>query len=270
MSGFTKLVPEIIQSSIWNEPPEIRCVWITMLAIKDENGYVQGDDRTISRLSNVTIESTRQALELFQRPDPGSKTPDNDGKRIAPAPGGWLVLNHENYRLHDDIQRDKSRERVRRFREKHNQLDNGNVTITLPSASVSASVSDLKGDCKGGHPNPQQVQEYAQSIGFRIDGQQFVDYYEARGWKYKGGVSMKNWQAAVRTWKRQGDAAPVKKPLYPAEALKLLEELRSQRKINYNRHEVNGVIPPEKPKAQALHSELCKKIVELEQSLRTT
>ena len=38
MSGFTKLVPEIVMSSIWNESPEVRCVWITMLAIKDENG----------------------------------------------------------------------------------------------------------------------------------------------------------------------------------------------------------------------------------------
>ena len=38
MSGFTKLVPEIVLSSIWNESPEVRCVWITMLAIKDENG----------------------------------------------------------------------------------------------------------------------------------------------------------------------------------------------------------------------------------------
>lgn len=32
MSGFTKLVPEIVMSSIWNESPEVRCVWIAMLA----------------------------------------------------------------------------------------------------------------------------------------------------------------------------------------------------------------------------------------------
>ena len=178
MSGFTKLVPEIIQSSIWNEPPEIRCVWITMLAVKDENGYVQGDERTIARLSNVTIESTHNALELFQRPDAHSKTPDNDGKRIAPAPGGWLVLNHENYRLHDYIQRDKSRERVRRFREKHNKRNIGNVTVTLPSASASASVSvsSPKGDCKG----------------------EFDSFWKA----YPRKIGKKN---ALKAWQRAGD-----------------------------------------------------------------
>lgn len=51
-------------------------------------------------------------------------------------------------------------------------------------------------------PSPKEAQDYAESIGFRLDGARFVDFYEARGWKYKGGVQMKNWKAAVRTWKR--------------------------------------------------------------------
>jgi hypothetical protein len=101
MSGFTKLVPEIIQSSIWNEPPEIRCVWIAMIATKDQNGYVRGDPRTIARMANVSLESTEKALALFQEPDPSSHTPDNEGRRIAAAPGGWIVLNHELYRTRD-------------------------------------------------------------------------------------------------------------------------------------------------------------------------
>jgi hypothetical protein len=53
-------------------------------------------------------------------------------------------------------------------------------------------------------PRPEQVNEYAATLGFQLDGQRFVDYYAARGWKYKGGVAMKDWRAAVRTWRRQG------------------------------------------------------------------
>ena len=49
-------------------------------------------------------------------------------------------------------------------------------------------------------PTPEEVSQYAQRIGADIDGQSFCDYYEARGWRYKGGVVMKSWQAAVRTW----------------------------------------------------------------------
>ena len=51
-------------------------------------------------------------------------------------------------------------------------------------------------------PTPLEVEEYAKSIAFALDGSAFCDYYEARGWKYKGGVAMKDWRAAVRTWKK--------------------------------------------------------------------
>lgn len=50
-------------------------------------------------------------------------------------------------------------------------------------------------------PAPEQVQAYAQSIGYTLDGQSFCDYYESRGWMI-GKSKMRNWQAAVRTWQR--------------------------------------------------------------------
>ncbi|MBE3142912.1 MAG: hypothetical protein IMZ61_03195 [Planctomycetes bacterium] len=53
-------------------------------------------------------------------------------------------------------------------------------------------------------PTPDEVTEYAKSIGFVLDGQYFCDHYEARGWKYNGGVRMASWKAAVRTWKHHG------------------------------------------------------------------
>ena len=54
-------------------------------------------------------------------------------------------------------------------------------------------------------PEPQQVTEYAESIGFALDGEAFCDFYESKGWKI-GQTPMKCWQAAVRTWKRRQKA----------------------------------------------------------------
>jgi len=51
-------------------------------------------------------------------------------------------------------------------------------------------------------PTPQEVEKYAQSIDFKVDGEYFVDYYTARGWEYKAGQKMKCWKGAVRTWKK--------------------------------------------------------------------
>lgn len=49
-------------------------------------------------------------------------------------------------------------------------------------------------------PQPNEVTEYAKTIGFRLDGQKFCDHYESRGWLI-GKTKMKSWKAAVRTWK---------------------------------------------------------------------
>lgn len=147
MSGFTKLVPEIIQSSIWNEAAEIRCVWIAMLATKDESGYVRGDVRTIARMANVSIEAATAALELFQQPDPSSHTPDNEGRRIMPAPGGWIVLNHELYRGRDH--RAEHAAYVREWR-KRKDVNTCDSQVNHPSASASVSASGSSdGGCKG-------------------------------------------------------------------------------------------------------------------------
>jgi len=151
MTGFTKLVPEIIQSSIWNESSDIRIVWITMLAVKDKDGYVRGDAATLARLANVPKEVAVEALEKFQAPDEGSHTPDNDGRRVVKSDGGWIILNHHLYRSKD--RSEYMRKYMREYREKVsvNSVNNVNTYVNLPSVSVSVSDSDSspEGECEG-------------------------------------------------------------------------------------------------------------------------
>jgi len=49
-------------------------------------------------------------------------------------------------------------------------------------------------------PTPEEVEAYGTTIGFAIDGHEFVDFYESKGWVI-GKTKMKDWKAAVRTWK---------------------------------------------------------------------
>jgi hypothetical protein len=51
-------------------------------------------------------------------------------------------------------------------------------------------------------PAPQDVEEYAKTINFTVDGEAFCSFYEARGWMM-GKAKMKSWKAAVRTWKQR-------------------------------------------------------------------
>lgn len=80
-------------------------------------------------------------------------------------------------------------------------------------------------------PTPEMVTRYAESIGYCLNGQRFVDHYESVGWKV-GRNPMKDWQAVVRTWKqrdeekiRQDTGCVMTTLLDPAEADRLLREV---------------------------------------------
>lgn len=51
-------------------------------------------------------------------------------------------------------------------------------------------------------PTADEVTAYCKSRANGIDGERFVDWYAARGWKV-GRDTMKDWKAAIRTWERR-------------------------------------------------------------------
>ena len=50
-------------------------------------------------------------------------------------------------------------------------------------------------------PIIEEIRAYCIEIGANINPEQFYDYYESKGWMI-GKNKMKDWKAAVRTWKR--------------------------------------------------------------------
>lgn len=57
-------------------------------------------------------------------------------------------------------------------------------------------------------PTVEDVRNYCRERNNNIDAEQFVDFYESKGWKI-GNSKMKDWRAAVRTWERR-NAKPKK------------------------------------------------------------
>ena len=51
-------------------------------------------------------------------------------------------------------------------------------------------------------PTLDEVKAYCAERGNNINAEQFIDYYEARGWELTKGRKMVDWKAAVRTWER--------------------------------------------------------------------
>jgi hypothetical protein len=79
---------------------------------------------------------------------------------------------------------------------------------TILNSDISKGISQGKGQSQSNRsvfkpPTPDEVQEYLDSQKCKFfDGEQFCDFYTARGWLI-GKNKMKDWKAAVRTWIRR-------------------------------------------------------------------
>lgn len=76
-----------------------------------------------------------------------------------------------------------------------NVNDNDNVNdIKKKDTKVSKEKSFIP-------PTVENVREYCQEGGYRVDAECFVDFYASKGWLV-GKTKMKDWKAAVRNWAR--------------------------------------------------------------------
>jgi len=101
-------------------------------------------------------------------------------------------LKVSNYNTYQDM-RNGTETEVKRKR-------NGSETEVKPIKELNNDKND-KYNRTFIKPTSQEVTNYAESIDFKLDGTYWVDHYEANGWMV-GKNKMKDWKAAVRTWKK--------------------------------------------------------------------
>lgn len=121
--SFVKLYGSILTSSVWSEDSDTKVVWITMLAMADQDGIVRASIPGLARFAGVSLEATETALNKFEAPDKYSVTTDDDGRRIEPVEGGWIILNHSKYRDMRTRRQVQDAERQKRKRERDTSRD---------------------------------------------------------------------------------------------------------------------------------------------------
>lgn len=125
--GYTKLFTDIVASSIWDEDDKTRIVWITLLALKDRNHFVRGTANFLALASRVKFDECERAVKRLSSPDAHSRTPDFEGRRIEPVPGGWRILNGEKYSrmLSKEERAEYNRNKQAEYRRRKKQLREG-------------------------------------------------------------------------------------------------------------------------------------------------
>ena len=157
--AYTKLDSGITESTIWQAPDATRLVWITMLARADQNGYVGASMPGLAGLARVALDDCIAAIEQLEAPDKWSRTKDHEGRRIAPADGGWVLLNYAKYRAlqNADDRRERSRLAMAALRErrKHLLTVNGSYQSCseLTQAEAEADTEEKKERDSGASPS---------------------------------------------------------------------------------------------------------------------
>jgi hypothetical protein len=148
--AYTKLFGSIVTSTIWQEDDKTRILWITMLALADQNGEVMASIPGLARLAGIGLADTEAALAKLLAPDPYSRTPDYEGRRIARIPGGWELLNHAKYRRLASLEeaRAANAERQRRHRARNPAVTPRNAPITRRDARVTSQTDKAEAEAE--------------------------------------------------------------------------------------------------------------------------
>jgi len=154
MSGYTKLFASLIHSTVWQEDAGVKVVWITMLAMADRDGVVHASVPGLAKAAGVPLEACEAALSKFLAPDPYSRTPDNEGRRIGKVAGGWELLNYLKYRLlmDADDQREKTAARVRKFRARNAARNAVKRSVTLGNGCNDIAKAKAEAEAELGTP----------------------------------------------------------------------------------------------------------------------
>jgi hypothetical protein len=100
LSGYTPVFDSVFQGSLCGKYPDLP-VWLVLLAMQQRGGIIDAHPSYIATVSGIPQADIEAAIVRFCLPDPSSRTPDHDGRRLEPLPDrgfGWRVLNHEKYR----------------------------------------------------------------------------------------------------------------------------------------------------------------------------
>lgn len=119
-----------------------------LIVLADADGIVDMTPQAICATTSIPIDILEKGLKKLSEPDPFSRTPGEEGRRIIcideHRPWGWQIVNYLKYKhLKDSNEvRAQTRERVRRHREKRNGEKQEVTAVTLGNAEKRYTDTD--------------------------------------------------------------------------------------------------------------------------------
>ena len=225
--GYTKLFSDIILSTVWRESNDVRILWITMLALKDERHEVSASIPGLADAAKITVEECEKGLAVLSSPDKYSRSTEFEGRRIAKCDGGWLILNGEKYRQKRDLTERKEYKRLKQqeYRgrvDKRGQAwtnvdDVDNVDPTEHNITEHNIVKNKRSLTRFKKPSQVDVMNHFVAKGSSpLEASKFYNHYESNGWRVgKNPMKFKRtrWnivQSADASWMAAGNMGAIR------------------------------------------------------------
>jgi hypothetical protein len=209
MSQYTKLYKSIITSSVWQESKETKLVWITLLALCEKDGTVNGAVPGLAHIAGVTIPECVRAIGDLEKPDPYSRTKEHEGRRIKTIEGGWLVLNKEKYTYEDADRRDYYKE----YNAQRAQVRTSKHRVHTHKDKDKDKDEEKERE-EGLRPifSLQLCKDTGHLIGITDDKcESFYNHYNAQGWLMGNGLKITDLQSALVKWRNNAYKFPAAK-----------------------------------------------------------
>jgi hypothetical protein len=176
---YNKLFSKIVNSSVWMAPTDHRIIWITLLALMDQDGFVAvASIQNLAHTARIPLKAAQAAVTAFESPDVLAPTQEFEGRRIERVPGGWMVLHAPKYRAMATAEtiREQTRLRTQAYRQRKVTASDASVThrdeIVTPSETETNSKQIQKNTTAASRPDePLEFIEFKSIYPKRTGGQ---------------------------------------------------------------------------------------------------
>ena len=194
----------IIDSDLFLDMPQsAQCLYFHLGMRADDDGFVNSPKK-IQRIIGASNDDFKLLIAK---------------QFVIPFESGVVVIKH--WRIHNYIQKDRYKPTIHQEEKQTLFLDKSGSYQVVDTDCIqdvsemdnqlgkSGQTGQLGQSTKEGNrkrftpPSVDEVRAYCLERKNGIDPQAFVDYYEARGWKYGPGKPVVDWKACVRTWENR-------------------------------------------------------------------
>lgn len=214
---YGKLFSQMYDGTLATKGPWQALVTFQQLIIlADQSGVVDMTPESVARRTTIPLEIISQGIKALEEPDPSSRTPALEGRRIvrlsASRDWGWQIVNYDHYRKIRS--QEERREYMRKYQASRraeqkkapydvNSSVNNVSNVNQSSKQYADAISRKHiGPTNRRHRLPADFEidqtglQKAKDAGINtaLEFQAFKDFHSAKG------STMLDWQAAWRTW----------------------------------------------------------------------